>query len=247
MPDFSIDALVRAIQDGVDTDSLTMDGQEYFTRTVYLPPKEETIETLKVQTLQAIVDYLSDSSPDGMDDLFIHVSSPTEVKVYSPAQGRRLIRHEPIVADCDGILGKGKRFAFGAWHSVEQMIINLQSMFASTEDRETILRVIGNLRDEKVSTFADDGVTQGVTTRLGIARAENTAVPNPVVLRPYRTFREVDQPDSEFIFRMQPSNKTGDPPSCALFEADGGGWQLEAIQAVAKFLKDNCDDVLILA
>ena len=46
-------------------------------------------------------------------------------------------------------------------------------------------------------------------------------VPNPVTLRPFRTFIEVEQPESKFIFRMREGGR------CAIFEADGahGSWR----------------------
>jgi 16S rRNA U1498 N3-methylase RsmE len=39
------------------------------------------------------------------------------------------------------------------------------------------------------------------------------------------------QPESDFVFRMK------DGPRCALFEADGGAWQNEAIDNIKKHLE----------
>ena len=50
---------------------------------------------------------------------------------------------------------------------------------------------------------------------------------------PYRTFIEVEQPESKFIFRMREGG------ACALFEADGGAWKLDAQNAVYEYLKDR--------
>ena len=62
------------------------------------------------------------------------------------------------------------------------------------------------------------------------------SVPNPVTLKPYRTFLEVDQPASDFIFRMKEySGSIG----CALFEADGGAWKMEAMQNMEAYLQDE--------
>lgn len=58
-------------------------------------------------------------------------------------------------------------------------------------------------------------------------------VPNPVELAPYRTFLEVEQPESQFIFRMK------DGPRCAIFEADGGAWRNQAITNIREYLKNE--------
>jgi hypothetical protein len=72
-----------------------------------------------------------------------------------------------------------------------------------------------------------------VTVKTGIAKIEDVFVPNPVVLAPYRTFPEIAQPESKFIFRMQ----TG--PTAALFEADGGAWRNEAMGRIKAWLEEQ--------
>src|SRR5699024_5213817 len=112
------------------------------------------------------------------------------------------------------------------YHDMEQLIIALQSKFtriAKGDDRDLILKVVGNVKEENIRNTGDDGMTQAVTIRTGIAGAEGVKVPNPVELAPYRTFLEVKQPESDFIFRM----KVG--PRGAIFEADGGVWRNKAI------------------
>src|SRR5699024_2066082 len=86
------------------------------------------------------------------------------------------------------------------------------------------------LKEENVKNTGDDGVSQAVTINTGIASASDVKVPNPVTLKPYRTFVEVEQPASEFVFRMK------DGPSAALFEPDGGAWRNEAISNIHDFL-----------
>lgn len=60
----------------------------------------------------------------------------------------------------------------------------------------------------------------------------------PIVrLSPYRTFREIAQPESQFLLRI----KTGDNGAvqAALFEADGGAWRNEARLRIAAYLKEH--------
>lgn len=67
----------------------------------------------------------------------------------------------------------------------------------------------------------------------------NAQVPNPVILAPYRTFPEIEQPLSKFIFRMK--NDRG--PEAALFEADGKAWRNKAIRDIKEYLEKALEDL----
>ena len=70
-------------------------------------------------------------------------------------------------------------------------------------------------------------------------------VPNPVELKPYRTFFEIEQPSSSFVFRMKSGGKGHeDGPMCSLHEADGGAWRLDAIEEVKHFLRYKKPDYI---
>ena len=62
---------------------------------------------------------------------------------------------------------------------------------------------------------------------------ELEAIKPRVPLRPFRTFQEVEQPESEFLLRMDEEGNIG------LFEADGGMWKLKARQTVKAFLEEQ--------
>jgi hypothetical protein len=105
---------------------------------------------------------------------------------------------------------------------------------------------VGNIKEENVRQTGDDGVTQTVTAKSGIARVEDVSVPNPVHLAPFRTFREVSQPLSPFVLRMK-QGREGGLPTVALFEADGGKWKLDAIQFIRDYLAGKIETVPIIA
>lgn len=92
------------------------------------------------------------------------------------------------------------------------------------------MKVIGNIKEENVRNTGDNGFSQAVTMQTGITSVDDVIVPNPVKLAPYRTFLEVEQPTSEFVFRMK------DGPRAALFEADGGVWRNVAIHNIKNYL-----------
>lgn len=56
--------------------------------------------------------------------------------------------------------------------------------------------------------------------------------------RPFCTFLEVEQPESEFLLRVDPDEGIG------FFEADGGIWKLEAKKNIADYFKANLADLI---
>lgn len=73
-----------------------------------------------------------------------------------------------------------------------------------------------------------------------IARVENVVIPPRVKLAPYRTFIEIEQPESEFVFRAR---KADDLPHFALFEADGGAWRIESMKRIKAYLENKLKDM----
>ena len=135
-------------------------------------------------------------------------------------------------------------FDFGYDIDAEKFVVALQSQFVRDENVDAILKVAGNITEKAELKTLDDGVTQTTTAKTGICNVENVRIPNPVELRPYRTFVEVEQPKSIFVFRMKPG---GGNPTCALHEADGGAWKNTAIESIKKYLTENLPGTVVLA
>lgn len=192
-------------------------------------------ETIHINTLSGILIYVN-KQIDGEymqndKELIVNIQSPEYVRVES--QIIDYDRH--LYLESKPILPK---IQFGTWYDIEEFVIKLQACFEPTEDLGKILAVVGNIKEENVKTVGDNGITQGVTIKQGVSMSKDTIVPNPVNLKPYRTFIEVDQPESAFVFRLQ------DGPRAALFEADGGAWRIEAMENIRKYLVENLDTEL---
>jgi hypothetical protein len=263
--------LIKTIQESVIPTVIGVEGKSYASKSLHLPPAEPTPTPLKVSGLGGLIDYIK-ADPDSLRDtchLFIQVQSAHKVVLISQFDGRHCNRVNPIVANCDDYIHDFSfgayqsieaviialqsqfcddyihDFSFGAYQSIEAVIIALQSQFWPTDDRAKILEVLGNLRSERVATEIDDGVTQNVTTRKTLAYGlENVPVPRIVTLMPYRTFAEVDQPASNFILRLKMGEREGQPTQAALFEADGGRWKLEAIESIRTYLDNELNQSL---
>ena len=77
--------------------------------------------------------------------------------------------------------------------------------------------------------------------KTGLASKSDAIIPSPVTLKPYRTFTEVEQPESQFVFRMKEDKYDG--VQCALFEADGGAWKLHAMESIQEYLEEQLKGV----
>ncbi|GAX06972.1 hypothetical protein IWT25_02320 [Secundilactobacillus pentosiphilus] len=194
-------------------------------------PDTNADEELQTHTLQSVVDYAHKLPED--KPYFIHVVSPTLVRVRGFLNGYGE-RNELLIAQPWNIWDKQDEF-----FDREQLNIMLQSMFVDDEetDKAILLKFIGNLREENAQTASDDGITQKATMSTGIASQDTVIVPNPVNLRPFRTFTEVKQPESQFVFRMKQGMQG------ALFESDGSAWKNEAIDNIKTYLNDNLSEL----
>jgi hypothetical protein len=234
------DSAVKAIQDSQKAEVLAVDGASFVTKEVFLPPRESQAATLQIHTLSGLVAYLT-KDVDKLDEdetangpVYVYVVSPTQVDVLGPPQGRHQSRPHPVL-----VMAYPAKPKLNQYIPLEDAIINLQTAFVDTDQRAGLLRVLGNVTDEKVNSFKDDGISQSVTAKKGLSLAETVAVPNPLLLSPYRTFVEVEQPASLFVIRLKENN--GQPPYVMLAEADGGAWQNEATKNIAEYLNDHLD------
>jgi len=234
---------IKEFQKSVSVEILKdKDMNEYTSRSVYPLKKEREVlpfaDCLKIFTLTGLVDFCLRNKETGAEDpAIIHVMDHTEVALLSNPFGETKQRTRFVRATFKELLDGS--FTFGAFYEQEQFIIGLQSLFEPTPQRAEVLKVIGTIKENQVREFSDDGVTQSVSAKAGVALVQELPVPNPVILRPYRTFREIEQPESPFILRVRQGK--GEKPVCALFEADGGKWKLEAIIRIKEYLEDKLE------
>lgn len=118
------------------------------------------------------------------------------------------------------------------------LTIELRSLFIPNEGTEYLLDLLSRMSDENTVSTNDNGVTQAVTARQGVALNAVVNVRPRIKLQPFRTFLEVAQPESEFLLRVD-SEK-----GIAFFEADGGIWRLEAKRNIAEYFERGLKDLI---
>ncbi len=223
------------------TEIINVDGRGYSTKPLH-PVLEPKIRGFEATTLDSIIHYLK-NNPDALDsETIIQIKNPRDVTLFTCRYGQ--FEQRDTLIDAAALLPK---INFERWMSSEEFIIDLQAKFTKftaqnvdgtliehAGDKEALLKCIGSLKSNAVRNHSDDGVTQKVEIKQGISMVGEAIVPNPVTLAPFRTFPEIEQPASQFIFRMREGNYGIE---MALFEADGGAWRNVAIKRIKEYLE----------
>ncbi|CAI3617424.1 hypothetical protein [Clostridium neonatale] len=224
------DALEYLVNLGEKKEAIIELDQGTFSRVSLNRVTEPVASKLTVSTLTGLVDYIKTNVDKLEGKLLIQVKSPEEVTLYSPLNADR--EREKYVS-AEAILPNN--VVYDRFLDTERFNIMLQSAFVDDEDKSKLLKYTALITDDTVKNFGDDGISQKVTVKTGVASVSDAVVPNPVTLAPFRTFPEVEQPESKFIFRMK------EGPSAALFEADGGAWRNKAILNIKAYLEKELE------
>lgn len=179
------------------------------------------------------MDYIVSDTDAMAEKMILHVMGPIEVRLYSQLDEDR--EREAIAIVKAGL----PDFAFGHFLSHEEFCIALQSKFIDNADRQKLLKFAGTVEAGSIAQYSDDGVSQKATVKTGIVGKQDDIVPGVVTLQPYRTFLNIEQPESQFIFRMRDGAKGVE---CAIFEADGGAWKNTARAAIHEYLEESIDE-----
>lgn len=190
---------------------------------------------IDMQTLSSLLDYIKSGVDTFRGKMILHVKSPTSVSLYSALDDER--NRECVV----NVTANVPDFPFGRFVDHETFCIGVQSKFVDdpSTDKALLLKFAGTVEAGSVSEYGDDGISQKATVKTGIASKGAAIIPSPATLKPYRTFLEVEQPASSFIFRMKDSGSNG--VQCALYEADGGAWQLAAMESIKAYLRKELE------
>jgi hypothetical protein len=227
-------------------EQLEYDGRRY-TRQEIKSVNEPLVTALPISTLQSLVELLSEKFNErgfeGFDPAqhVIHVVSEKNVQVVS-AQSNACAQRE-ILVNCS--LTETLPFTFGQFLTQDKFIIGLMSCFVKNNDRDELARLAGAAKAEAVTLSHDDGIAQEITVKGGAHLVDRVSAKNIVKLAPYRTFRDVAQPESEFLFRVQQSGENF--PTFALWEADGGAWRLDAIASIAAKLSAGLTSATVVS
>lgn len=210
-----------------------INGDTYSDKELYrIAPHVDRPYELSVNGLDSIVKLVLNEL-DMVDNppVYIRVESHRKVLVFTGLDDM-MCRDSLYKAVCDA-----PEWTPG-WSAQETTIIQLRSMFLPTEDTDYLLNLLSTISKEDGVNSEDNGVSQTVTARTGVALKQSVVVRPRVKLCPFRTFAEVAQPKSEFILRLDNDGRVG------IIEADGGIWKLEAKQNIVDYFNSALHEVI---
>ena len=215
-----------------ETKIFEIDGQTYADASLTrIPPHVDRPDCISVSGLDSICKLIRTELEKVGTTIMVQVKSNDTVEVMttylSDFSRNTLYRAK---ADAPGL-----RTGF---RGREVALIELRSLCIPNEGTAYLLDLLSRMTNENSVSTNDNGVTQTVEARQGVALNAVVEIKPRVMLRPFRTFLEVEQPESEFLLRVDPDEGIG------FFEADGGIWKLEAKKNIADYFLKNMGDLI---
>lgn len=205
---------------------ITSDGDvEEILPTIFHP------DTLPLNSLDALVKLVRTEASEQDTPLYITIPDHMTVRCFGQpdAAGRyfRQVYYEVNATDVPG-WDSGVRLGF------EEIQIALRTRFQETPDALYAMKLLSDITSGGKITLNDNGIATSVVTQKGVALQSNEAIRPIVKLKPYRTFQEVEQPESAFLIRVSERG-------ISFTEADGGMWKLAARETIKKFLEERLE------
>ena len=192
-----------------ETKIFEIDGQTYADASLTrIPPHVDRPDCISVSGLDSICKLIRTELEKVGTTIMVQVKSNDTVEVMttylSDFSRNTLYRAK---ADAPGL-----RTGF---RGREVALIELRSLCIPNEGTAYLLDLLSRMTNENSVSTNDNGVTQTVEARQGVALNALVEIKPRVMLRPFRTFLEVEQPESEFLLRVDPDEGIG------FFEAGG--------------------------
>lgn len=231
MKDINENSLVKDIMEICTkaTNVQEIGGKTFSASPLYKVDTKDRTETLPFSDLSSIVPIIRNELKNFDLPLYVVVNDYNEVLVYTSIDDER-DREHPYRVKYDG-----QPFRFGSWCTFEEFVIALRSKFVLNDDVKELLSFLKCVTNSESVKTEDDGISQKVATVKGTSGYQETA---PIRrLSPFRTFSEIEQPTSEFLFRISENGGL-----FALHEADGGAWRKQAKDSIKAYYEEAFAD-----
>jgi hypothetical protein len=223
-------SFVKAIENLVDAKIVSDGSRSYSNKELHnLPfPDQPVFPSIDLSSLDSLADYVKDNRDAAVSPIECQIiCGHDEVNLVTLPKGEQRMRDTLVCVNAHI-----PQVPLGSFMDIEKFRLTLMTGFNDTPDRSILLAFISKVTDSNVKTSTDDGVTQTIEAKVGLASFAEVQVPSPLELAPIRTFIEVPQPLSFFVFRMR---KTTTGAEYGLFEIPSN-WQRTAAVNVKDYL-----------
>lgn len=206
---------------------VTSDGNtEELLPTIFHP------HTLDLNSLDALVTLVKTEATEHDTPLYIAVPDCMTARCFGQAGDAedRCWRQAYYEAHATDVPGWEAKVTLG----FEEAQIALRTRFQETPDTLYAMKLVSDISLGAKVIYNDNGIATTITTQKGVALQTNEQIRPLVKLRPYRTFQEVEQPESIFLIRVSDRG-------ISFIEADGGMWKLTARETIKKYLESRLE------
>ena len=197
---------------------------------VEILPRKDVAREIRFSDLSSIVEIVKREMARFVLPIYINIETEKSVSVITSLDTEKE-REKPYSA-----VAEGNRFNFGSAYDYERFVIAIRSQFIQTPNTANLLQLLKKVSNIESVETSDDGITQSVVAKQGAMLASDVKISPIIRLAPFRTFIEVEQPDSDFLFRISDRNVF------ALYEADGGAWKIKAKKNIRAFFEAALGD-----
>jgi len=224
------EAIDRIIELSKPTTFIDNAGCERFTKDggIVIPPRMTSLE------LHSLESTCKQVKPENGQYAVIHLN---RVSVCSDFKGNKTEFRKVDIETVPLLPQDG--FKFGRRMDIEEFIIAASDGFVDDDNIRALIAGVSKISSVDEADFSDDGVSQNVTYKQGVRKQKGALEPF-VFLRPYRTFAELEQPQSRFLLRI--SQDAQKQPFISLHEASGYGWRNEILQKTYEYVVAHVPD-----
>jgi hypothetical protein len=227
----------------------SLEENRVFTKHGYSEVKPYEQCTMPLATLDAFVAFCGLTEVTDRVDTFITVSTDAVVNLWSAPHPVTKIRDSlarcapPQPTAITGLSSNSQDKIH--WMAPAEIIPLVLIGFEDTPERQSLLKVLGNVRDGAERTFADDGVTQQVSTRKGVSMSELTQLPSPLTLVPLANYPEVANVEQSYILRATGGDENS-PPNFLLLRVNDPIFFLKRRDEIVEFLSNNVQGIPVI-
>ena len=196
-----------------------------------LIPRPVVQTELVLTSLDALVKIIKTEALKRYPDRTVYITCESCTRVsafWSPAEDQQFARPNIYVALATDL----PKWSADEKLPFEEAAIALMTRYQESNDQQYLIRLLSNITSGGKITYNDNGIATTIVTQKGIALQGNEAIKPLVKLRPYRTFQELEQPESLMLVRL-------DERGIRFIEADGGMWKLDARKKALAYIEEH--------
>lgn len=232
----AIEKIEELVNAGADIEEI--EGRKYSRSPLNLI-KGDMPKTLRLYSLTSLVAFLTDYN--GEKVCFLHVEEPSRVVLYRKELDDNNRRESLVCADVSEYCPS---FNSGHGYDQEKMTVLLQTCFHQSENRDKVIDAISKIVVEDNAEIDDDGFSQTVAAKTGVAMTRRLTLENPTLLQPILTFPEISPIERPYILRVKHLKLSG--LVITLHESESRSWATEVMASVKTYLQKDLPDFLIV-